>query len=121
MAKKKKIEEVSPAVTDQSAPDVSKIPVEINGKTYNLCFEFAELAKAERLFKAQGNRVNLLQSLPEFSFESLREVFPCAAHRFHSELSFQEAQDLVTLQSVYSIALAVAAALGANDPAPAAK
>ena len=50
--------------------------------------------------------MNLLVALPELSLESVREVFPCAVHRHH-DLSFEQAQALVTMQSVYPIATAI--------------
>jgi hypothetical protein len=107
MSKAKKVES-STTVTDKSAaPDLSKIPIEIDGKTFNLSFEFTELAKAERLFRSQGHRLNLLLALPGLSLESVREVFPCAVHRHHPDLTFAEAQSLVTMQSVYPIATAI--------------
>ena len=122
MAKKKKVE-VSPTVADQpSALDVSKIPVEIDGQTYHLCFEFSELAKAEKFFKQQGNRFNLLMALPDLSLESVRVVFPCAAHKHHPELTFEEAQALITISSVYNVATVIVQVwdrLGAKPTVPA--
>jgi hypothetical protein len=111
MAKKKKVE-ASPTVTDKSpAPpdvsDVSKIPVEIDGKEYCLSFEFSALAEAERFFRRQGHPVSLLFSLPELGLSSVREVFPCAAHKHHPDLSFEEAQALITMKSVYNVATAI--------------
>jgi hypothetical protein len=98
----------SPTVESQSTqPDLSRIPVEIEGKTFNLCFEFAALAEAERFFQRQGHRVNLILALPNLSLESVREVFPCAARKYHPELSWEQAQALVTMQSVYPIATAI--------------
>jgi hypothetical protein len=105
MAKKNKVAPTT--VTASTAPDVSRIPVEIDGKTYDLCFEFVELAAAERLFRSQGHKLNLLIALPELTLESVREVFPCAAHKFHPELTWDQAQALVTMQSVYPIATAI--------------
>ena len=105
--KKKKVP-ISPAVaTDSAEPDLSRIPVEIDGKTYDLCFEFAELAKAERFFRSQGHKLSLLVALPELSLESVREVFPCAARTFQPDLTWEQAQALVTLESVYPIATAI--------------
>jgi hypothetical protein len=105
--KKKKVP-TSPAVeTTSTKPDLSRIPVEIDSKTYNLSFEFSDLAKAERLFRSQGHRFSLLLALPELSLESVRVVFPCAANRHHPDLSWEQAQALVTMQSVYPIATAI--------------
>jgi hypothetical protein len=85
----------------------TRIPVEIDGRTYDLSFALVDLAQAERLFRSQGHKVNLLVALPELTLESVREVFPCAAHRYHPDLTFEQAQALVTMQSVYPIATAI--------------
>lgn len=98
----------SPAVESQSTqPDVSRIPVEIDGKTFNLSFEFSALAEAESFFQRQGHRVNLIFAMPNLSLESVRQVFPCAARKHHPELTWEQAQALVTMQSVYPIATAI--------------
>ena len=109
--------EVSP---EAALFDLSRIPVQIDGKTYNLSFEFTDLAAAEKLFRSQGHAVNLLVALPELSIDSVRVVFPCAAHRHH-ELRWEEAQALVTLPSAYVIATAIAQAweASAKSAAPA--
>jgi hypothetical protein len=111
--RKKKVPVPPTAATNSAKLDLSKIPVEIGGKNYDLCFEFAELAKSERLFKSQGHRLNLLVALPELSLESVREVFPCAAHTHQPDLTFEQAQALVTMESVYPIATAIVEAWNA--------
>jgi hypothetical protein len=103
--RKKKIP-ISPSPETKSV-DPSRIPVEIDGRAYDLCFEFTELAKAERLFRSQGHKLNLLVALPELSLESIREVFPCAAHKHHPDLTFGQAQALITLESAYPVAAAI--------------
>lgn len=112
--RKKKVP-ASPAVeTEPAKLELSKIPVEIDGKTFNLSFELSDLAEAEKLFRSQGHRVNLLVALPELSIDSVRVVFPCAAHRHHN-LTWEEAQALVTLPSAYVIAAAIAQAWEASS------
>ena len=104
----------APAVESAQAPkrEPSKTPIEINGETYDMCFDFAELAKSERLYRSQGHEFNLMFAMPEFTFGSLQVVFPCLVRTHHPELTWEQAQELVTLQSASSIALAVAGALG---------
>jgi hypothetical protein len=106
---KKKEEAAVIEAKPQKVP--SKTPIEINGKTYDLCFDFAELAKSERLYRSQGHQFNLMFAMPEFTFGSLQVVFPCLVRTHHPELTWEQAQELVTLQSASAIALAVAAAL----------
>ena len=117
MPKKKKIE-ASTTVADKPAPDVSNIPVEMGSKTYNLCFEFIELGKAETWFRSQGHRFNLLFALPDLTLDNIRIVFPCAAHKHHPELTWEEAQALVTMESAYPIATAIVQAWDRSGAKP---
>ena len=126
--KKKKEVPVSQAVAADSAKpaelDLSNMPVQINGKTYSLSFEFGALAEAERHFKRQGHRVSLILALPDFGLESIREVFACAARSHHPELGWEAAQELVTMESVYSVATVIQQAWNlaeAKNAVPAAK
>ena len=122
MAKRKKVEVSPTVVRSPSALDVSKIPVEIDGETYHLCFEFSELAKAEKFFRRQGHQFNLLFALPALSLENVRVVFPCAVHKRHPELTFEEAQALITISSVYNVATVIVQVwdrLGAKPTVPA--
>lgn len=104
--------------------DLAKMPVEIGGKTYFLSFEFSALAAAERFFKQEGHRFSLILALPDYGLESIREVFPCAAHKHHPELTWSAARALVTMDSVYPIATVIQEAwnaASAKNAAPAAK
>ena len=94
----------APVQSDPTQLDIANMPVEIDGKTYSLSFEFRDLAESERFFRQKGHRANLILALPDFGLESVREVFACAAHKRHPELSWEAAQALVTMKSVYSIA-----------------
>lgn len=88
-------------------PTLPKTPVRINGKTYDLCFDLGALAEAETELNRQGHDVNLLRALPVLNLASVREIFPAAVRKFHPDLSFADAQKLVTLQSIYPIANAI--------------
>jgi hypothetical protein len=94
----------------ESDPTLAKTGIEIEGKTYNLCFDLGALAEAEAQFIREGHDVNLLRALPELNLSNVRIVFPCAIHKFHPDLSFKKAQALITLQNVYTVAAAVAGA-----------
>lgn len=87
-----------------------KTPIEIDGTTYNLCFDFRALREAENAYKAEGHHSNLLVTFRNFDFESVSLVFPCAVRRFHPELSWEQAQAMVHLGSVFDIGNAIAAA-----------
>jgi hypothetical protein len=111
--------EISNTVADPTLP---KTPVEIDGKTFNLCFDLGALAEAEMYFNQQFARqrqldkhfvaddVNLLRALPELNLSNVRIIFPCAAHKFQPTLGFAEGQSLITLKNVYAVASAIASA-----------
>jgi hypothetical protein len=97
-------------------PMLPKTPIEIDGKTYFMCFDYRALREAEGAFRAEGHNANLLVSFREFSFDSVSLVFPCAVRRFHPELSWDQAQALVNLGNVFDIGNAIAAAWMAAMP-----
>jgi hypothetical protein len=110
MGKKKS----NPEVTETkpiAAVEPSRTPVEINGKTYDLCFDFKALAFAERELKRQGHRFSLLLSLFAFDMQGIQDSFPALLFTHHSEISFEEAQAMVTLKTMDDIALAIAGAI----------
>jgi hypothetical protein len=109
MARKK---ETTPTATETRP--VATTPIQIKGETYELCFDVLELANAERHFRNQGHAVNLMFTLPELTLSGVRDSFPCLVHRSRPELSFEDAQALVDMQSVYPIATAIVQALNAN-------
>lgn len=84
-------------------PTLKTVEIEIKSKKYRLCFDLGALAEGEFHFMQQGRKVNLLNALPEPSLWGARAIFPCAVHRFHPELTFEEAQKLVTLPVLYAI------------------
>jgi hypothetical protein len=95
------------SVADNKVPvPENAVPVEIDDKTFYLSFDYQDLAEAESHFKRQGYRVNLLWSLPQQSFQSVQEVFPCLVYRHH-QLGFEEAQKLITINSAYAVATAI--------------
>jgi hypothetical protein len=67
-----------------------------NAKEYTLCLNHRALAEAERAFLAEGTHVNLLWAFIELNLSSLMVLFPCALRKFHPEISFKDAQDLLT-------------------------
>ena len=89
--------------------DLSKTPITIADKTFNLCFDMEALSDAEEFFNMRGANINLLRSLSSLGLKSVRNVFPCALHTYHPEISFKEAQKLLTIQAAYEVAAAVVA------------
>lgn len=97
-------------------PTLPKIPVTIEGKTYHLCFDLGALAEAESHFRAQGHEVNLLDALPGFTLSHVRTLFPCALHKFHAEIHFEDAQRMITMPVLYVVAAAIGAAWQTSLP-----
>lgn len=106
-----------------SDPTLPKTPVEIGGKTYNLCFDLGALAEAETAINAELARagrtdfVNLLFALPRLNLANVRTIFAAAVRKFHPKLSFDEACAMVDLNSAWDIATAVKGAWEAAQPA----
>jgi hypothetical protein len=99
-------------------PLLPRTPIEIDGKTYYLCFDYRALREAEYEYRLRGHHANLLANFRDFSFESVSSVFPCALHRFHPEITWEKAQAMVDLGTVFSIGEAILAAWQAAMPKP---
>jgi hypothetical protein len=79
----------------------------VGGKTYDLCFDLGALSEAETQLCRQGHEVNLLNALPVQNLANTRIVFAAAVRKFHPELEFEEAQALLGLGDLYSVALLI--------------
>jgi hypothetical protein len=90
-------------VNTPADPTLPSTPIEIGGKLFNLCFDFGALAEAEADFNRQGHRVNLLTALPELNLGNTRILFAASVHKYHPELSFDEAIALVHFRNVYQV------------------
>ena len=107
---RKPIRAVAGTTADATLP---KTPITIDGKTYNLCFDLGALAEAEMAINRELARrdppqfVNLLMALPVQNLANTRTVFAAAVRTFHSELTFDEAMALLTLENVHDAALAI--------------
>lgn len=100
MAKRRK---VANTVAD---PTLGTTEIEIKGKKYTLCFDMGALAEAEMHFRRAGERVNLLDAFPEVSLASVLIIFPCAIHKFHPEIGYKDAQNIIgkSLKAIYGVA-----------------
>lgn len=101
-------------------PLLPRTPIEIGGKTYYLCFDYRALREAELEYRLKGHSANLLATFKDFSFDSVCSVFPCALHRFHPEITWEQAQAMVDLGTVFPIGEAIYMAWQAAMPRPAA-
>jgi hypothetical protein len=99
-------------------PTLPKVPVLIDGETYFLCFDLGALAEAESHFRQHGHDINLLDALPGYTLSHVRTLFPCALRKFHPEISFEDAQAMITLPTLYLVAAAVGEAWKASLPEP---
>ena len=99
-------------------PTLPKTPIKIGAKTYDLCFDLGALAEAESHFRQQGIEVNLLEALPGYTLSHVRTLFPCALRTFHPEISFADAQKMITMPVLYVVAAAIGDAWKASLPEP---
>jgi hypothetical protein len=100
---------VADTITDPTLP---KTPLELNGTTYNLCFDLGALAEAESHYVAAGHEdICLISQLPNCRLlQNLLLVFPCTLRKFHPEITWEQAQALVTLKTMLAIGGTVALA-----------
>lgn len=118
-----KTRKIAGTIADATLP---KTPVEIGGKTFNLCFDLGALAEAEQAINAELHRagrradfVNLLNALPVQNLTNTRIVFAAAVRTFHPEIGFDEAIELLEMPDLYNVAVAIREAWDASAPAPA--
>lgn len=96
-------------------PTVPKVPVEVNGTTYSLCFDFNGLAVAE---KESG--LNLLTGidLQKVSATQLRALIFAALVKFQPEITLETVGSMLTYANVPMFSEALAKALAASFPEP---
>ena len=112
-----KPEPTAPAVVNDD-PTLQTHEVKIRGKAYTLCFDLRSLARAERELRAAGNDVNLFLALPGQTLDNLLTLFACAIRRFHPEIGYDEACELLTPADVYVVGEAVNKLWEDSVPAP---
>ena len=99
-------------------PTLPTTEIEIDGKTYRMCFDLFALAQAERDFIRQGIDVDILSALPQSNLNSTLVLFAASIHKFHPEVAFEDAQRLVTIPKSYEVRAAVVAAWNKSLPLP---
>jgi len=95
-----------------------KTPVEIGGRRYDLCFTLGAIAEAQQRFDRRGVEASLLEAMPVLNLANVRILFPCTLRKYHPELDFASARQLVTWEAVYTIAGALRTAWHAAAPDP---
>lgn len=111
MARRKR--KIAQTVLDPTLPTTS---ITIQGKEYFLCFDLGALAEAKHHFARQGVTVNVLQALAALDVDNLMILFPCAIHKHHPEVSFQDAQKLLSIPILFGLSHVVAAAWAQSMP-----
>jgi hypothetical protein len=106
----------APEVAGKKIAELPFYPIELDGKTYKLCFNLRELAKAERELGSEGHSVNMLFALNAGSIDldAVENIFAATVRTYHPELKYNDAVALVTLSSVYRIATVILEALAAE-------
>ena len=86
-------------------PTMPKTSIEIDGKTYWMCFTFGALATVEAKLLQKGIEVNLLWALDpgNVNLNSVRTLFAASINAAHPEVEWEDALDLVTFDNVFTI------------------
>lgn len=96
------------ATSDDVRPTLLFTEIAIEGTTYKMCFNLGALAKAETELLAQGHDVNILTALPSLNLSSTIILFAASLRKFHPEIPFEDAKELLTLPYVMVAANAIA-------------
>jgi hypothetical protein len=116
MKNRRKIENT---VADSTLP---KTPVQIEGRTYNLCCDFGALSQAESAINAEfmrnnsPSRVNLLVAMADENLGNTRVLFAAALRAFHPEIDFETGCALIHPGNVFEVAVALRQAWKAAMP-----
>ena len=103
-----------------SNPTVPFTEVDVNGKTFKMCFDYGAIALAEAKFRSEGHRETyLLIAAPEPEVvQNLKFLFACSLQPHHPEIGYEEACALVTPRTQQSIYLAFKKAWEEAMPEP---
>ena len=104
-----KTEKATPSPVEAD-PTVETTDVVIGGKVYRMCLTTRALAEAERELKKLGYPVVLIRALNPVTLlelDSILMLFAASIRKFHPEIDFGDAMDLVTLPYVQTVAVAL--------------
>lgn len=93
-------------------PTVETTDIVIEGKTYRMCLDFRSLRLAERELNKAGHNVNILAEFPKLTLDATCIVFAASILRFHPEMSYEAAEDLLLAEpmNAYRASDAISAA-----------
>ena len=104
-----KTEKAIPALAEAD-PTVETTDVVIGEKVYRMCLNVRALAQAERELNKLGYQVVLILALNRrrlLELDSILVLFAASIRKFHPEIDFGDAMDLVTLPYVETVAFAL--------------
>lgn len=103
-------------------PTVPFTPIDINGVTYKMCFDIRSLILAERKLneavRVGDPKIDIAVTFRELNLENTCILFAASLQRFHPEISFDDALNLITMPVVSRVTNAVVAAWVAALPQP---
>jgi predicted neutral ceramidase superfamily lipid hydrolase len=94
----------------ESNPTQQTTDVVIGDKVYRMCLNVRSLAQAERELNRMGYKVILLRglaSLQLLELDTILVLFAASIRKFHPDISFDDAIDMVTLPYVMPVAEAL--------------
>lgn len=114
-----KTRKIAGTAADASMP---KTPIQIDGKSYDLCFDYGALSEAETRINMElaaagtGERVNLLIALAELNLTSVPILFAAGLRTFHPEIEFVRARRMVRPDNLFLVAGVIQNAWKASTP-----
>jgi len=99
-------------------PTLPKVSLELAGETWQLCFDYAALAIAERKLAEAGEVVNMLlvMDIRNLGASRLPIVFFASLVRCHPEITLEKVRSMVTMESFSAVYDAVVDAYVASCP-----
>jgi hypothetical protein len=94
--------------------------LELNGKTFQLCFTFGALREAKLALRGRGIDINILNVylMGRIDADTLPELFYASLRRHHSDISFDDAMAMIDRSNFLPIvnALIEAWRISTHDP-----
>lgn len=94
-------------------PTLPFTPVEIDGETYKLCYDFGAIGTIEGELEAAGHPdVNLLVMGWQINARTLPVLLAAGLRVYHPEISFDDAKKLVNWRNAMALTVAIRKAQG---------
>lgn len=100
-------------------PTIPDVTIEVDGRSFRLCFDFRALAIAKAKLKAAGIDFHVLRSIDfqQVDVDTLPALFFAAANKHQPDLGWEEAEGLVNIRTAIGILAGLATAYtGAMAP-----